>query len=69
MRDLIIKRLNELTSEVSSLTEEKKAISDRLNDIEVRLHQLVGAIYEMQLLLNQTDQPSDSSEVSPDIER
>lgn len=59
MKRLIINRLQDLSKEIESLTEEKKTLSKHLNDIEIRLHQLVGAIYELQRLLNQADQPSD----------
>jgi len=60
MQDLIIKRIQKLTEEVEMLSEEKKTLSSRLNEIEIRLHQLVGAIYEMQMLLNLENRSSDS---------
>lgn len=48
MKEIIEQRVAELSQEVHSLTEEKEAIAARNAEIEVRLHQLVGAIYELQ---------------------
>lgn len=64
MREMISKRISELSRELESLTEERRVLSKRVEDIEVRLHQLVGAIYELQSILTQVDQPSETHELS-----
>lgn len=57
MKDSILKRISLLSEEAEVLSNEKRNLSNKISDIDVRLHQLVGAIYELQLLLNQESQP------------
>lgn len=59
MKDLISKRIAILSEEIQALHNEREAMLNRDREIEVRLHQLVGAIYEMQQLIAHLDrQPS-----------
>jgi len=59
MKQVIQQRIAELSNEIQSLHDERQAMFDRDKEIEVRLHQLVGAVYEMQQLLTHLDrQPS-----------
>jgi len=51
MKELIQKRLQELTNEVQALTNERESLYKKDRDVEVRLTQLVGAIFEIQKLL------------------
>jgi hypothetical protein len=60
MKQIILSRLEELSKELEEISEEKKSLSKRYNDIDIRTHQLVGAIYELQqILITQESQPSD----------
>jgi hypothetical protein len=48
-----------MSQEIEALHGEREAMINRSREIEVRLHQLVGAIYEMQQLMSHLDrQPS-----------
>lgn len=55
MRQAIENRLHELMTEIDNLNTEKQALSQRQDQIEVRMHQLVGAIYELQQLIADLD--------------
>ena len=67
MRSKVNQRLNHLMTEIESLNNEKLALQNRQNEIEIRMHQVVGAIYELQALISPESQPSEkvSSEVLP----
>lgn len=59
MKDLISQRITTLSEEIQALHNEREAMLNRDREIEVRLHQLVGAVYEMQQLIAHLDhQPS-----------
>jgi len=59
MKSKIQVRLQELSNEIESLHTEREAIFKRNEDIQVRMHQLVGAVYELQKLMVDPDrQPS-----------
>ena len=59
MKELLAKRINEMSQEIQALHNEREAMINRDREIEVRLHQLVGAVYEMQQLITHLDrQPS-----------
>lgn len=65
MKDLISKRITILSEEIQALHNEREAMLNRDREIEVRLHQLVGAIYEMQNLIAHLDrQPSAEEQVA-----
>lgn len=51
MREFITDRISILSNEVEALVNERKAMQVRDLEIETRMHQLVGAIYELQNLL------------------
>lgn len=51
MKELLEKRIAELSQEIQALHSEREAMINRDREIEIRLHQLVGAIYEMQQLI------------------
>jgi hypothetical protein len=68
MRDVIAKRIAELTNEIQSLHNERESMMARDREIDVRLHQLVGAVYEMQQLIQHPDhQPSDDLGDDPSL--
>ena len=58
MKSIIEQRLKDLSVEIESLHEEKQNISQRSAEIQVRMHQLVGAIYELQQLTVDLDRQS-----------
>lgn len=55
MRSVLEQRIAYLSQEIQSLDAERQALSKRDAEIEVRLHQVVGAIYEMQQLIADLD--------------
>jgi predicted nucleic acid-binding Zn-ribbon protein len=52
MEESIKKRINEISQEISSLHEERLRLSDQQKEIDVKLHQLIGALYELQKLID-----------------
>ena len=67
MKDMITKRLASLSQEVESLMQERQDMQKRDQDIEIRLHQLVGAIYELQHITADLDRQA-SEEALMDLE-
>lgn len=59
MRQQILDKIKSLSQEIEDLSIEKQSLSDRLDDIDVRMHQLVGALYTLQQLINQENQLSE----------
>lgn len=55
MKDLISQRIAILSEEIQALHNEREAMFQRDKEIEVRIHQLVGAVYEMQQLIADLD--------------
>lgn len=59
MKQIIEQRIEELSKEIQSLANEREAMKARDQEIEVRMHQLVGAIFELQSILSLENQPSE----------
>ena len=60
MRSRLEQRIAALSEEIQQLDAERGALSKRDQEIAIRLHQIVGAIYEMQQLIADLDhQPSE----------
>ena len=55
MRQALEQRIAALSREIETLDAERQALAKRDSEIEVRLHQVVGAIYEMQQLIADLD--------------
>jgi hypothetical protein len=56
MQQLIKNRIKEIVQEISLINDEKTRLYERQKEIDVKLHQLVGAVYELQQLIdNDTD--------------
>jgi chromosome segregation ATPase len=51
MKQRIEERIETLSQEIQDLNQEREAMYKRNREIEIRIHQLVGAIYELQLLI------------------
>lgn len=55
MKQLLEQRIAALSQEIQQLDAERGALSKRDREIDVRLHQIVGAIFEMQQLMADLD--------------
>jgi len=55
LNDKIKERINLISQKIYDLQDEKKTLESRLSEIEVRMHQLVGALYELQSLISKED--------------
>ena len=55
MREALIKKLNELGKEANSLVGVREQLYNQMQEIEVRLHQISGAISEIDKLLKSED--------------
>lgn len=55
MKQVLEQRIGALSKEIQQLDEERQALYKRDSEIEIRLHQVVGAIYEMQKLIADLD--------------
>lgn len=59
MKQIIEQRIAQLSNEIQVIHSERESLAKRDSELEIRLHQLVGAIYEMQQLIADLDrQPS-----------
>jgi predicted nucleic acid-binding Zn-ribbon protein len=58
MKTLLEQRIAHLANEINSLDTERQAMSHRDAEIEIRLHQIVGAIHELQQLITDLDHQS-----------
>lgn len=56
MEQKIKQRIDELSHEVHKLYDEKKAIQDRISNIDIRVHQIVGALLELQNLCDSSSE-------------
>jgi hypothetical protein len=62
MKSKVEQRLQQLTVEIDRLHSERQILQKQDEEIQVRMHQVVGAIYELQQLLTDLDyQPSEQS--------
>lgn len=61
MKQLIENRIQKLSLEMDDLMREKANINDRLQEVDIRIHQLVGSLYELQLLLSNNDSSDDQT--------
>jgi hypothetical protein len=70
MKQMLEQRIIALSKEIQILDDERRALAKRDSEIEVRLHQVVGAIYEMQQLIADLDrQPSGPPDSLVELER
>jgi hypothetical protein len=67
MKQLLEQRILALSHEIQQLDDERRALAKRDSEIEVRLHQAVGAIYELQQLIADLDRQA-SEEALMDLE-
>lgn len=68
MKELISQRIATLSQEIQALHNEREAMFNRDKEIEIRLHQLVGAIYEMQQLIANLDRQPSAEQLAVDSE-
>ena len=55
MREVLVKKLEDLGNEARALVGEREKILTMIQDIEVRLHQISGAISEIDNMLKEDD--------------
>lgn len=55
MRQIIEQRIAQLAAEIQSLHNEREALARRDDEIQTRIHQVVGAINEFQQLIADLD--------------
>src|SRR5690606_10666697 len=55
MKEKLQESIAKLSNEIQALDFERKALARRDSEIEVRLHQVVGAIYELQNIIADLD--------------
>ncbi len=61
MKQAIEQRIATLSEEIQQLDAERRALAKRDQEIDVRLHQVVGAIYELQQLIADLDRQASAS--------
>lgn len=59
LRERLLAKLDSLGQEASDLTEFRQELIGRLHEVDTRLTQLVGAIAELKMVLDETDEPAD----------
>jgi hypothetical protein len=55
MKKILEQRIASLSKEIQILDAERQVLAKKDSEIEIRLHQIVGAIYEMQQLITDLD--------------
>lgn len=66
VKDLINYKLANLMREIDYLNNEKASFKNKIDELDVRTHQVVGAVYELQALLediSRANQPFDPSKM------
>lgn len=61
MLKLLDNKINELSSEARSIINERDNINDRLNQIDIRLHQIAGAMLELQKIIGEIQDETSKS--------
>lgn len=64
MKHVLEQRIALLSEEIQALDAERRAMIERDQEIGIRLHQVVGAIYEMQKLIADLDRQASVEVVS-----
>lgn len=59
MNTILNSKIETLRRELESLIGEKEQLHSRDKEIDIRVHQIVGALNELQDILSQVNQPSD----------
>lgn len=53
MKEKLSKRIQELSNEATNLVQERDRLGGLIRDIEVRLHQITGAVIDLDQLLKE----------------
>ena len=61
MREIIIKKIEELSADAQDLVEQREQAIKRVQEIEVRLHQIAGAISEIDKMLKSQESKDEAS--------
>lgn len=66
MRERLTKRIQELSDEATKLVKERERLGSMIGEIEVRLHQITGAIIDLDKLLQDVTADSERSHKDPE---
>ena len=61
MREVLLKKIEDLGREAQALVEQREKIFNMVQEIEVRLHQISGAISEFDKLLKSKENSDEAS--------
>jgi len=61
MREALVEKLNELGKEANSLVGVREQLYNQMQEIEVRLHQISGAISEIDKMLKSQESKDEAS--------
>jgi len=64
MRDILANRLEDLKSEAQSLVEQRERMLNAIQEMEIRLHQISGAITEIDQLLRTKGDEDEAGKVN-----
>lgn len=68
MEKIIGERIQSLSEEMNLLSLEKNDLLQKIEEINVRMHQVAGALYELDGLINQASQLSELHQMQADLE-
>lgn len=63
MREALIKKIEDLGKEAQALVEQREKMFNLVQEIEVRLHQISGAISEFDKLLKSKENDDETSKI------
>lgn len=68
IKEILQQRIDELASETRTLVEEREHLNTRAKEINSRLTHIVGAMAELQKLLREHEDDTDSTPSTPAID-
>ena len=64
MKQVILDKIEELSNEAATLSERREQHREAIRDIEMRIHQIAGAITAMHSILKETDSETEATNES-----
>lgn len=68
IENILNNRVNLLSEEMETLSSERVRLIQRIEEIDVRVHQIAGSLYEFNIIINQVNQLSDLHGMQVDLE-